>query len=208
MTVTQIVDINLDVMPFLRLTGTAPAPLQDTINAAQVVIEDIVGHVVNVNVGPEYQDGGDVSIWLYETPVLAVDTITEIIGLVPYTLTLQPVGQPVDNFGYSIDDQYAGRITRRSAGSQAFEFYDNTANVIVTYVAGTATVAPNVKEATKELIRHMYSFGQQSLGATSSYVPNGAQGDSMAVTATPSGFLVPNRVMELCQPTRRPIVIA
>ena len=208
MTVTEIVDLTNDVVPFLKLKQAPSSTLQDTINAAQVVIEDIVGHVINVTVGPEYHDGGDTTIFLRETPVLAVDTIVETIGLIPYTLTLQPVGRPVDNFGYTLDDVASGKITRRSAGSQAFAFYENISNISVTYLVGTATVAPNVKEACLRLVRHMYTFGQQSFGPASAYVPKVDETADLQLVETPSGFLVPGEVWELCQPNPRPIVFA
>lgn len=206
MAVTEIVDLNTDVLPYLNMTAI-PADggtkLQGIIDTATAIIEDMVGHVVNVTVGPEYYDGGDVALYLRQTPVLSITSIIETIGFVNYTLTLQPVGSPVDNYGYTIDDARFGKVTRRSAGSQPFEFYDNTGNIAVTYVVGLASVPQNIKTACLELIRHIYQFGQQAFGPSSSYVPGVAQDDDMMPVETPSGYLVPNRVAELCQPNRR-----
>ena len=192
-----------DVVAELNLPST-PADtteLQGFIDAATGVVEDYVGHVVNVSV-TEVHDGGDVSIWLRETPVVSVQSITEVIGLIPYTLTEQPVGSPVDNFGYTLDDPASGMVVRRSAGSSPFPFFDNVGNVTVTYTAGRASVPANVRLGTLELIRHMYERGQQ--GMRPAY---GAPADE-AYGPTPAGYLVPNRVKELLQPSLKPIVFA
>ncbi len=206
MPVTAIVDLVEDVLPFLNMTATPSdggTKLQGIIDACSDVIEDMVGHVIQKTIGPEFYNGGDTSLILRQAPVLSITTMIEVIGLIPYTLTEQPVGYPTDNFGYSLDNPHHGRVTRRSAGSQPFEFYDNIGNVSVTYVVGRDTVPPHIKNATLELIKHVYQFGQQSFGPASSFVPGVARADEDEVVATPSGYLVPNRVAEMCQPSRR-----
>src|SRR2546430_16633512 len=105
--------------------GTNDTELQGFIDAATPIVEDMVGHVIQVTITGEIHDGGDTSIVLRHKPVLSVTTLTEIIGFVPYTLTNQPVGSPVDNYGYSIDDPYGGLVVRRSSGSTPFPFLEN-----------------------------------------------------------------------------------
>lgn len=203
---TQLVDISADVLPYLDMSNMPSdggTKLQGIIDGCTSVIEDMVGHCIAVTYADEIHDGGDTTIYLRRTPVLSIDSIVEVIGLVPYTLTEQPVGYPVDNFGFTLDNAKTGRVTRRSAGSQPFEFYDNIGNISVTYTAGRETLEPNIRLAALELIKHVYQFGQQSFGASSAYVPGVAEADEDEMVASPSGYLVPNRVAELCQPTRR-----
>jgi hypothetical protein len=201
---TQIVSL-AEAEAELNMTAT-PADggtkLQGFIDAASVVIEDIVGPVI-ARTTTEIRDGGDVSIFLWHAPVISVTTIVETIGITTYTLTNQPVGAAVDNYGFSIDDPRVGRITRRSAGSSAFPFFKNTGNVSITYVYGRTSLAitdgfdgPNIRLATLKLIRHMWA---QEQGNRPTF------GDPAAepMTKTPSGFLVPNSVKELCQPSLR-----
>ncbi len=193
-----------DAISELNLPGTPSdggVKLQNFINAAQAVIEDMVGHVIDTTV-TEIYDGGNTTIYLRQLPVLSITSIVETIGLIDYNLTNQPVGAPVDNFGFSLDDPNTGRITRRSAGSQPFPFYKNTGNVSVTYTAGRTTVPPNIYLATLELLRFWWQQGQQGLR------PGFGQPTADTGSPTPMGFLVPNRVKELCQPSLRQIVIA
>lgn len=203
MAITALITL-ADAMPELNIANTPSdggTKLQGFINAAEAVIEDIVGHVIN-GTTTEWYDGGDTTIYLRQLPVLSIQSVVETIGLINYTLTAQPVGSPVDNFGYTLDDLSYGRMTRRSAGSQPFPFFRNTSNIEVNYSYGLNAVPANVRLAALELIRHMWQIGQQGLRPGFGAPPN----ETMA--PTPSGFLVPNRVMELCQPTRRPIAMA
>lgn len=203
MAVTAIVAL-ADAMAELNMTVT-PADggvkLQGFIDAASAVIEDMVGHVINGSI-QEFYDGGDFSIYLRQTPVLSIQSVVETIGLINYTLTPQPVGSPVDNFGYTLDDPLVGRITRRTAGSQPFPFYRNDGNISVSYTYGLNAVPPNIRLATLELVRFMWQQGQQSLR------PQFGAPSPEPVSTTPTGYLVPNRIKELCQPSMRNIVIS
>lgn len=211
MAVTQIVDLETEVLPFLGMTSLPAdggAKLQQYIDGLTPVIEDVVGHVVQVTIGPEYYDGGDTTIFLRHTPVLSITSMTEVIGFVPYNLTLQPVGQPVDNFGYTIDNAYSGLITRRSAGSQPFQFWDNKGNVSVTYVAGMAAVPGNVKLATLTLLKLHYQPEQEGFGEVSAFVPSIAHDEDDPPVATPSGYLIPRSVYQMLAPTAKPVMFA
>ena len=66
--------------------------------------------------------------------------------------------------------------------------------VTVTYTAGSTTVPANLQLAALELIRHLWQSSRQS-GR-----PGGIQAASDTV-ATPFGFAVPKRVVELCEAT-------
>lgn len=156
----------------------------------------------------ETYDGGDVSIWLRHTPVLSIASVVEVIGLMRYDLTEQPVGQPVDNFGFSLDEPLYGRITRRSAGSQVFPFYANTGNVTVTYTAGVSPVPYNVKLALLEFVAHIWQIGQEGEHfSTGSGAAFGVD-DRSAFTSNPAAYAVPNRVLEMLGTDRRLPTIA
>lgn len=210
MTVTAIVTLAADVMPHLNMTQV-PADggleLQGFIASATVVIEDIVGHVVPATFD-EFYDGGNTTIRLRELPLLTVASINEVIGLTTYSLTNQPVGQPVDNFAYTIDSLRLGVITRRSASSTPYPFFGNTSNIEVVYTAGRLTVPANIRLATLELIREWFQNGQQGYGKQTSYAPAEASDSDDAWSTTPAGYMVPNRVKQLCGQAERPIVFA
>lgn len=206
MPITAIVDLNDDVVPYLNMTkvpADGGTKLQGIVDACQTIIEDMVGDVIQKTIGPEYYDGGDSTLILRRSPVISITTMTETIGLVNYTLTNQLVGSPVDNYGYTIDNPRFGHVTRRSAGSQPFRFFPNVGNIAVTYVVGLTSVPSNIRDATLELIRHRYQFGQQAFGPSSAFVPGVATADADEFSISPSGYLVPNRVAEMCQPSRR-----
>lgn len=202
---TSLVDLEMDVLPWLgdmQMPPDGGAKLQGIIDAATVAIQHETGPIVTETVTAEIHDGGDVSIYLRHVPVLSIVSITEVIGLIPYSLTLQPVGAPVDNFGYSIDDYSVGRITRRSAGSQPFPFYANSGNISVTYTAGAAGTPANIRLATLEFVKHIWQWGQQANRPVFGAAPDEQTGPG------PAGYLMPNRVRELLEPNLRPIVFS
>lgn len=215
MPVSTIVTL-ADVRPFLSITtvdANRDAKLQEIIDGTRPVIEDLAGYVVPQTF-IESHDAGDVAIYLRRLPVLSVTSITELRGTTTATLTSQPVGSAVDNYGYTLENSDTGEIIRRGAASTPTPFGGwwvggasswiswGIGKVQVTYVAGRSTVPTNIKLAALELIRHLWQMGQQ--GNRPLY---GAPSDE-ALTPTPSGFLVPTRVRELLLGSPRPIVIA
>lgn len=210
MTVTAIVTLAADVLPHLNMTSVPTdggLELQGFIAAATTVIEDIVGHVVSVTFD-EFYDGGNTSINLRALPVLSIASITEIIGITGYTITPQPVGFAVDNYGYTLDVPRTGRVTRRSAGSVPYPWYQNVGNIEVVYTAGRASVPANIRLATLELIRDWFQYGQQGYGKASSYAPADSSSSDDEYTTTPSGYIVSNRIKQMCGAAERPIVFA
>jgi len=145
------------------------------IAAATEVIEDIVGAVL-VRTIVQTADGGKTGVALWERP----DEIVEV--KVDGTVTTDYVA----NLGAAI--VYAGKDpdVRFPEGRQIIE---------ITYTTGASTTAPSIRDAARILVRHM-TLADQS--------PNPAPVDGGDTSRTPSGFLVPNRVLELCA-NRRPL---
>jgi len=69
-------------------------------------------------------------------------------------------------------------------------------NIVVTVTVGAATIPPNIVLATRELVRHWWQLGRQ--GNRPAFGNEG-----VADVSVPSGFAVPRRVIELCEPNRR-----
>lgn len=153
-----------------KVTIDAVTPYVD---AATLLIESLVGPV-DVSARTYVTDGGLAAIVLPSAPV-AVTSITVDGALVAAT-------------GYDVDT--AAGIVYPSAA-----FASGRANVSIAYTVGTATVPPNVKLATLELIQHMWSSGRQNR--------SGGQVAAAADTESPYGFAIPRRVVELCSPHMR-----
>lgn len=168
--------------------------LQGFIDAAQPVVEDIVGPVVNVTLD-EWYDGGGMFLSVRRRPIVSVTSVTEYIGTSTYTLTQVATPDLATTYSYSFEP--SGRIARRSAGGGLRAFPTGVSNVRVVYVAGRATVPANVRLATLEFIRHNYQLSQQ--GGRPAF----GGGASEEGPWTPSGFAVPTRVIELLSPYRR-----
>jgi len=210
MTVTALVtmaELTAHLNMLITPTDAIVAELQGFIDDCTPVVEDIVGHVVPATFDERY-DGGNVSIQLRQLPVLTVASVTEVIGFTNYTLTEQPPNATTSAFGFSVDNLDMGIMVRRDGGGGLTRFYANRGNIEVVYTAGRATVPGNVRRGTLELIRHWWQYGQQAQGRVGSYAPGSAAEDDSALSTTPSGYLVPNRVKELLQPSQRPVVIA
>lgn len=74
--------------------------------------------------------------------------------------------------------------------------YQTYQDVIVTYVSGTPTIPPNIRLAVRVLVKHWWMVDKQDLRNRTDQ----QQGQGW----TPSGFAVPKRVLELCQPKAQP----
>lgn len=167
--------------------------LQGFIDAAQPVVEDVVGPVVNVTLD-EWYDGGGMFLSVRHRPIVSVTSVTEYIGTSTYTLTQCATPDLGTTYSYSFET--SGQIVRRSAGGGMRAFPDGTSNVRVVYVAGRATVPANIRMGTLEVIRHNYQLGQQ--GGRPAF-----GGGAEDVAWTPSGFAIPTRAIEWLTPNRR-----
>lgn len=172
-----------DVREYVGLAATdtsADSKLRLFSASATVVIEDIVGAVL-VRTVTQKANGGKTGVALWERITESADITVTVDGTVQ-----------TEDTDYTIDRNaaivYAGGPTspgRFPAGRQ---------NISIEYSVGEDVIPPNLLQAAGELIRHLYQFGHQAVHAEWSDAPST---DDLA--ETPSGWLVPRRVLQLCR---------
>lgn len=177
--------------------------LQGFILAAADLARDVVGPIVP-EVHTEWHNGGRPTIALDWQPVASVASVTEYIAASTFALTEQPYGSTgMDAYGYTTDLE-RGTITRRAVGG-AVPFPAGHLNVKVVYTAGRSGQVPySVRLGTLELIRHLWQLTQQP--GRRQFGGGALDGDGGG--PVPSGFAVPNRVLELWKPNKRPPGVA
>lgn len=163
--------------------------LRSKLTAATPVMEDIVGPVLPATFD-DWLDGGATTVRVLNYPLISVTSVQESYGNFTRTLTAQPLDGPgFDAYGYTVD-LAAGILQRRTSG-RVGEFAAGRRNVHVTYQAGRTVTPANIIEATLRLVRHLYQEEQQGFAR-----PEFGSGEPMVMT--PSGFVVPRAVIELC----------
>lgn len=201
--VEQVVDLAA-VKAHLNIPVTdtsQDAELQGFILAAGDLARDVVGPLLPEQ-HTEWHDGGSPTITLDWLPLAAVQSVTEYVAASTWVLTEQPLGTSTDAYGYTVDLD-RGQITRRATGG-AVHFPTGTKNVKVVYTAGRSGAIPwTVRLGALELIRHLFQLTQQ--GGRPRFGGAALDGESMGV---PTGFALPQRVLELWQPFKRPPGIA
>lgn len=145
------------------------------IAACTVVIEDITGGILT-QTRTQKADGGRHAITLNARPNPDL----------PVTVTVD--GTALASTGFIVD--YEAAIVYAVNGGW---FPAGRQNVAIAYTVGSNVIPPNIRLATSELLRHMWQVGKQA-----SRPAWGDAADSEAMSTTPSGFAVPNRVIELC----------
>lgn len=142
------------------------------IAATTPVIEDIVGSVLT-GTKSETFDGGVRAILLAEVPSAITSVTVDGVATSQYVANL------------------SSGIIFSGSSSTPWMFNQGIQNVTVTYTVGQQQIPPNVILAAREEVRFLYQIGQQggrpSLGGTPT-----------DMSWTPSGFAVPQRVIELC----------
>jgi hypothetical protein len=154
--------------------NTAPGwldALRLYIAAATPVIEDIVGTIVPATFTQTIRKGWDFAA-LYERPVNTITGITYADASV------------VDPATYRVDPR---------TGIVNLDFV-LAKDATITYTAGITAVPPNVRLATRELVRHWWQQGMQAQHT----------GELTPEVLTFNGYAVPRRVMELCSPNSTP----
>ncbi|WP_020118813.1 hypothetical protein [Streptomyces canus] len=201
--IEQVVDL-ASVKAHLNLPTTdtsQDAELQGFILAAGDLARDVVGPMLPEQ-HTEWHNGGSPTITLDWQPVASVQSVTEYVSASTWVLTEQPLGTSTDAYGYTVDLD-KGQIVRRATGG-AVSFPRGIKNVKVVYTAGTGGTIPwTVRLGALELIRHLFQLTQQ--GGRPRFGGAALDGESMGV---PTGFALPQRVLELWQPFKRPPGIA
>lgn len=200
--VEQIVDL-ASVKAHLNMPAADTSQDDELIGfilAASAVVRDLIGPIIP-ETHTEWFTGGVGTISLAWQPVTAILSVTEYYGLSAFPLTEQPLGSQMNAFAYTVD-YVTGELTRRTFGGQAALFAIGDKNIRVVYTTGRTDVPYNVRLGALELIRHLWQQSQQ--GARPRF--GGARMDGE--THVPIGFAIPDRVVELLSPHRRPPGIA
>lgn len=149
--------------------------LQGFIDALTPVLTYMTGPIQPTVFTGEVHNGGGPEILLFNPPIISVQSVTEYIGTVAYSLSQQQPGSTVDNYGFSLDNPQSGKITRRTGAGTPMPFLGYQGGVVVTYTAGLPSVPPDVRMAALEDLRGLYQQTQQ--GGRPSF-GGGAEDDS------------------------------
>lgn len=197
--VQQIVDL-ASVKAHLNMNpadSSQDAELMGFILAAGDVARRVLGPVLAEQHTQAF-DGGTATIVMDWLPLMSIQSVTEYYGQSAFPLTEQPLGSQTNTFAYTVD-YTTGQITRRTFGGEGAIFALGTKNIVVAYTAGRAGhVGWAVRLGTLELIRHLWQLTQQ--GGRPRW--GGAALDSETGTV-PTGFAVPQRVLDLWQGDQR-----
>lgn len=207
----------------IDLTDTdQDAELQGFIDAATPIIEDVVGPVVGRVFTEWHAANGDL-VLLRRRPVISISSVTEYAGAAVQALTEQTPGQDgLDAFGFFVEDYDAGIIQRTAygtpswfgvvpwvwAGQQPALYVAprlsqlGQGRVKVVYTAGRSVVPANVRMGTLELIRHTWQIERGGRVVVT------GPGFDDGMVQTPSGYWVPNRVLEALGPSSQTHQIA
>lgn len=150
------------------------------IAAATEVVESIAGPQLAAS-HTETHTGGGYALGLFHKAA-AITAVTED-------------GTALTSGDYSLDAN-SGLLWRGTYPGAGTWSADTTAGISVTYTVGSSAVAPNVILAARELVRHLYAIGQQPWRQ-----PYGGGIEDAMMTTTPSGYAVPNRVLDLLKPS-------
>lgn len=148
-----------------------------------VVIEDVVGQVLATTFKQE-TDGGRPAINLWRRVVTDGTVTVKVNGV-----------ELVEEQDFIVDR--AAMIVYAGSRTAPSHFPYGRLNVEITYTAGFPTLPPNIEQAAHELIRHQWQVGKQAVHAEWSSAPSGDD----TLDTTPSGYLIPRRVLQLCRAT-------
>lgn len=186
--------------------------LQIFIEAADDVMRKECGNNVP-QMYDEFYDGGDSAIFVFQTPLLSVESIVEGWGFANFELDYVQVNSPAatSNYAYSIDDADNGYITRRSAANVPIPFARGTNNIHIVYTAGRANIPSIIRLAELELIAHWWQGSQQRSSAQASQY-GFASVDEPSVRGPGSEYTtinqgIPWRILEMLKPFRSAPII-
>jgi hypothetical protein len=166
---TQLLSL-ADAKAALNLTATTnDEELRGYIEATTALIEERIGPVVQRTVTETVTGWG--SLVLSKAPVISV---TSLAGVYTNATAVAAADVTVDSA--------SGIVTRLDRGSFLGETYE------ITYEAGRSTIKPNITQAAKVLLRHLWMTQRGS----------SSRGRGEDDTANyPASYSMPNRVLEL-----------
>jgi hypothetical protein len=172
-------------------SGASDEEIRKLIAAVVPIIEDIVGPIVP-RTCDEWHDGGADIIGLHHYPIISITSVAEVNAGVSTALTAQPLdgAGPFTGYGYTVDLETG--ILRRRAGSSCTPFARGAGNVHIVYIAGREEIPGNLNRAARRLFRHLWQPEKQ--GGR----PNMGAAEGTGNATTPSGYVVPRVVMQLC----------
>ena len=186
------------------------------IPAANEVVKRECGDIVPQTYD-EYYNGGDFAIWLRHKPVLEVQLVEEGWGWINYELSFVEVNSVTTNetnldplFAYSLDLPMQGKISRRFGGNVPAPFVPGENNIHIIYTAGRASIPGNIVLAALQIIAFWYrGFEQRTMGIDHSGIAvlNTDFPHSGNDVFTPQNQGVPEWLLELLKPHRRPPII-
>lgn len=169
-----------DVRRFAGASSTDDDLLRLFSASATVVIEDIVGAVL-VREIVQSADGGKTGVALWNRITEGMDVAVTVGGVTQ-----------TEGTDFTVDRNAA--IVYCGGPSSPSRFPDGRQNIVITYQTGESIIPSNIQQAAGELIKHLFQVGHQAVHADWSTDPST---DEQA--ETPSGFLVPRRVLQLCR---------
>lgn len=178
---------------------TYDTPLQGYIDAATVVVEDIVGVITSTQV-TEWHSGGNgarSALNLRQRPVITVDSVTGYIGNVAQSYTQAADPTASTSYSFTFEPETATITFRVGSGTDYPEPW-GVQNVKVIYHAGQTNVPANVRLAHLEVVRNLWDMTQQ--GGRPSFGGAGAEDDIMSPF---DGYAVTPHVRELLKPHRK-----
>ena len=135
--------------------------LKGYITAISTRLDEVCGPIVQRTITDELHDGGNSRIWLKNTPVVSITTITEYSDTTGTVLTEQTPTVHTD-YNY-IKTLSTGLITRTQSGAYTY-FEPGVNNIKVTYVAGryenTNEVAALFKIAAGAFLAHVWKMNK------------------------------------------------
>lgn len=174
-----------DAKTHLNITAsTYDTELQSFIDRAAAAAERRLGHPMVVASVVETHDGG--------APALRLRRVPEHPGVVAIT-TVTEDGAAVSSGGYVLNA--AAGLLYRGTSSSPDTWASGTQNVVVTYTSGYATVPDDMKLATLELVRHLWTTQRGGMDGRNAFA-----GDDYPAG---SGWTFPRRVVEVLDSYRR-----
>lgn len=169
----------------LNYTGTAAARDADItayVQAATPLIEHMTGRLLPETKTRRF-DGG-------KSALLLSDNLANAAAVTAVTEDESPIAD------YVVDAE--ARIIYAGTRSAPRRFNDGIQNIAVTYSTGYTEIPQALQLAARELVRHMVQVGKQAGRMGPLANPNPGQNN-----AVPMGFILPERVIELCAPFRQ-----